>query len=145
MQPNVYACVATPVLSALVMNAIIAIRGWGRSATQKCALLPPGFVIGAVWTVIFGFLGYTWYLVWNDALAHLSIVVLIMFCLIYPVVTRIADSDRFDHILNLTSMVLAFVTMLTAQRVEPRTVYTLAAIAVWSTYVNYATILCVDE
>lgn len=133
-------CVATPVLAALASNAIIALKGWGRKATkasqQRMRGLPPGWVIGTVWVLIFGLLGWVWFLVWGSPLAHAAVVALILYCLAYPLATGGLRNGTVAKVLNVLALVFSFTTALVTQRALPKTVWFLTPILAWTAYVN---------
>ena len=131
--------VLTPVVLSGLVNAHIYYTN--RLAPERVAtsseLLPPGYVIGIVWTVIFALLGYAHYRVF-PSLASFVIVAALAFCLAYPYLTMRNDS-RFRHamkFLNTLSLIVA--ALVVAATVAKDTVAFVACLPLlaWSSYVN---------
>lgn len=86
---------AAAVLAAIILNGIIAIAGWANyaesgSGSQESSL-PPDWVVGAVWVVLFALMGASrWFVIRSAAQARsLSFAVFgfMAWCLAYPVFT----------------------------------------------------------
>lgn len=73
--------------------------------------IPPGYIIGIIWIIIFGLLGYAHYLLFvkhngRITFSSLSIIFIIIFCLLYPFITGLKVKSGL--LLNLISLILAF-------------------------------------
>ena len=112
------------------------------------SLLPPGWMIGLIWTIIFGFLGYAQYLVMKDnnkwTLGSIAIIVVAVFCLLYPVLIYLGargDPDKYEkyaRLINLLALILAFVLGLLVIRESEGAFLFLLPLIVWASYVNLA-------
>ena len=148
MHPAI-AHIATPVIAALIMNAIIYLKGWTSSQSQsqlitRSPLLPPGPVIGTVWIFIFAALGYAHYLISNtkpaNPLASTAIIAIIIWCLLYPILTSGLKETR-AKLLNTISLILAailctIVAQATATANRTKALYFTLPLLAWSSYVN---------
>ena len=56
-----------PVITAIIMNGIIYMFGINKQDNKSIInpLLPPGYIIGSIWIIIFGLLGYVHYLLYK--------------------------------------------------------------------------------
>jgi tryptophan-rich sensory protein len=129
-----------PVLSAIVVNAIIYLKQWNSSSEEDVSrsnLLPPGWAIGLIWTFIFALLGYLHYTLTRDSffsLASLAVVVLILFCLAYPFMTS-GLQEKNAKVLNTTTLILVAIVMW----IVPHSIqisWPLLPILVWASFVN---------
>lgn len=79
---------ATPVVTAAAMNGLIFAKGWSKIARERLRenkFLPPGPVIGMIWTGQFALMGYVHYLLRRASNpASWLIVGLFGWCLAYP-------------------------------------------------------------
>jgi len=129
--------VLVPVLLAVAMNGVIWRMGWGsrgETGMMKSEYLPPGWVIGGVWMVLFGFLGWTHWLVRKDWKARTALQILIAYCLMYPVLTG-GLRERLGRLFNVVALILSYVaTMFVVMgRHDLRWMLPLLA---WVSYVN---------
>ncbi len=136
--------VLTPVVLSGLVNAHIYISNKGntqdvvrKQQQQQSDLLPPGYVIGIVWTIIFALLGYAHYRVF-PSLASFVIVAALAYCLTYPYLTMFR-SARFRHaakFLNTLSLIIA--ALVVAATVAKDTVAFVACLPLlaWASYVN---------
>lgn len=126
-------------------------------------LLPPGWAIGAIWVIIFGFLGYSMYLLikhnkeeseflYGDegsgfSVASIAIIVVAVFCLLYPVFIYIGargdpiKSERYAKIVNFIALILAFVLGLLVIREDESAFWFVLPLIVWASYVNFVSSL----
>ena len=107
--------VAAPVVSAGVLNAIIfGLKLDISGGAPKNPYLPPGYVVGAIWVVLFGLLGYAHYRFSHTAkptpLASPAIAATILFCLAYPILTSALRDPRVSRALNTATLVIACAT-----------------------------------
>lgn len=90
------ACVGSVIVVTLGLNGLIGIMGWRNTAAQDyqsvALALPPGGVIGAVWTLLFVGLGTAFWLLASAPSAQTrrksgEVLVFMAFCLAYPFLT----------------------------------------------------------
>lgn len=130
--------VVVPVVAALVLNGIIFSLKWNDANNTKTnTYLPPGYIIGIIWVIILGVLGALHYRV-KGTVASYFVAGLITFCLSYPFMTAGLQSGTWASILNLITLVLAFVTCIVIPKPE---IGYMIPILIWSGYVNLAQLL----
>ena len=68
------------VLAAVIVNTFSYAYGWSKTGSQndrwniyQNKLVPPGFAIGFFWIAIFGFLGYSFYLLVRENDGNLTV------------------------------------------------------------------------
>lgn len=128
--------VLTPIIAAVVMNAIIYAKKW-NGTTERSPLLPPGWVIGLIWMILFGTLGYVAYIHRTNAVASIAIATLFVYCLLYPVYTNKFKDPYSSKLANLLTLILAFVTtLIIALFGERHTVGYILPLITWASYVN---------
>lgn len=100
---------AVPVAAALLVNSVIYLQGWQRrTKTPGRSLLPPGPVVAVVWLVLLGALGAAWGLVKKGDVPRTALMVLVMYCLLYPFIT---SGLRQAPVANLTALLIACTTL----------------------------------
>ena len=146
---NMYTHILTPIILATIINIIIYSVGWNmdKKNKEKYKLLPPGYVIAIVWTIILGLLGYLHYLIWNlnnqkFSLASISIILFILFCLAYPFLTNGMNINK-GLLLNLITLVLAFILAIIVLYETNNIFYLiyLIPLIIWAFYVNLVFVL----
>ena len=134
---------------AFTMNAVVYGLGWNRESRNRVyskqekeamRLLPPGYVIGGVWMVLFGLFGYIHYLLYvvqhKISTACVVVELLVLFCLLYPVLTSLQDSSLM-RVLNLLSLVFGFMVGLVVITVSVDAFWYLVPYLLWTFYVCY--------
>jgi tryptophan-rich sensory protein len=116
--------------------------------------LPPGFMIGIVWIVIFGCLGYSAYLsykgdpelLYNEeyprkwSQAVILTIVVAAYCLLYPFLTIVVD-EKYYQLLNFIALIMAYALgIVVIQEYVAAFWYVLPLIA-WTTYVCFADVM----
>lgn len=94
-----------PILLAIIINFIMNRQKLYIKDYEPNKYLPPGYIIGIVWTIILGFLGYAHYLKHNS-LTSVYIIVIIIYCLSYPFLTY-KRSEEEAQVFNLIAVILA--------------------------------------
>jgi benzodiazapine receptor len=124
-----------PVCFAIAMNGII-YTFFKRKTTTR--LLPPGYIIGIIWTIIFALLGYAHYLLYtlkNEMnYGSISIVFFILFSLTYPLINAI--DEKHGYFLNLISLILSFIVSLTVMSYSIDIFLFMVPLLVWVSIVN---------
>jgi tryptophan-rich sensory protein len=143
---NPYYHVAIPIVLAVAMNAWIYSIGLNKYSDREKPnpLIPPGYIIATIWTVLFGLMGYTHYLLGNPySLASMSIVVLITFSILYPVFTGLRKKSGL--LLNLVALILSFTSAILVYKESVYAFYWLIPLLAWTIYVNAAFVIeCSD-
>jgi tryptophan-rich sensory protein len=137
MNSNPLYHVSIPILLAVTMNGWIYSVGLNKYSKneRQSPLIPPGYVIAVIWTVLFGLMGYTHYLLGNaNSRASWSLVGLIGFCLLYPIITGLRVKSGL--LMNLVSLVLSFVVALLVIKESVYAFYWLIPLLAWTIYVN---------
>jgi len=134
------------VVAALVVNGFVYYYGWAKTGSSPVwklyqnRLTPPGFIIAFLWVAIFGFLGYAHYLLiknndGNITVGSMAIIVLGVFCLLYPVFTW-RDRERNANVVNYLAVILVFVTSVIVINEYTTAFYYLLPIIIWSMYIG---------
>ena len=132
----VYYHVLIPVFSAIAMNVIIYALGWNKNMKRDDDL-PPGYIIGTIWTVIFALLGYVHYRLYTlknkTNYGSASVVLFILFSLAYPALKN-------GYFLNFISLVLSFALSLIVMMYSRHIFLFMIPLLVWVSFVNLAMI-----
>lgn len=109
-----YKFILVPIIFAILVNMAIYRFRLNKNVTEQKSKysFKYGGVIGIIWMIIFGFIGYAYYLLYKQSnkyftTATISIILFFIFSLSYPIVT-----NRFTQlvdILNMISLFLAFI------------------------------------
>lgn len=134
---NPYVHVVTPVLAAMLMNAFIYSSGF-KYKNMNVKGLPPGYVIGIVWMILFGMLGYAHYILYRQrnrlSRGCMALEALFVFSLMYPILTGLQVNA--GKVLNLLSLVFGFVTGGFVMTESLKAAYYVVPYLVWTFYVN---------
>jgi tryptophan-rich sensory protein len=128
----------TPVILAIILNLIIYSFKWNKNEPNP--YLPPGYVIGIVWIIIFGLLGYAYYLILNErnkiTLGSISIILMILFCLLYPFLTGGFNNKYISRLLNMLTLIFSIIVGFIIFS-ESKYIYLyIIPLILWSLYVN---------
>jgi len=131
-----------PVILAIVLNSFIFIFGWNaKSKNNKVnPLLPPGYIVGSIWIIIFGLLGYVHYEIFKlhdnrITFTSLYIIFFIIFSLAYPFLT-LGFKEKIGLLLNLITLILSFIIALIIIVQSKYIFLFLIPLLLWTTYVN---------
>ncbi len=106
-----YKFILAPILLAIFVNIIIFVFGINNSSKNiNNKFSKYGYIIGIIWTIIFGFIGYTYYLLYKESNKYftpgtITIILYIIFALSYPFIT--ARFIKLTGILNIISLLFA--------------------------------------
>jgi tryptophan-rich sensory protein len=129
--------VLIPVFCAVAMNVYIYKYRLNKRASEN-KYLPPGFIIGVIWTIIFALLGYVHYRLYKldnrINFGSMSIVVFICFSLFYPVVNAI--NEKHGYFMNLISLILSFVLGVVVLDYSRNVFLYLIPLLTWVSFVN---------
>jgi tryptophan-rich sensory protein len=124
--------VATPVVIAMAMNGLIYMKGWGGG--YKNPMLPPGYIIGSIWIVILGLLGYAHYLTFPSA-ASVAIAITILYCLSYPFFTSGLQYNK-SKLYNTLALLVSFSTAILVVVHDKNAFYYMVPLLAWASYVK---------
>lgn len=102
--------------------------------------LPPGYIIGIIWIIIFGLLGYVYYLLFSKShiltVGTISIILMVFFCLLYPFLTRGFHNELVSDILNKLTFLFSIIVGIIVY-IENKTAFIyVIPLILWSFYVN---------
>ena len=122
-----------PVLFAAGVNGF-----YGKSTSKKMSYLPPGYIIGMIWTFLLALLGYVHFLLYRlnnqSNYGSVSVVLFILFSLTYPVIN--AQSEIYGYMMNLVSLILSFTVGIIVMMYSKHTFLYMIPLLVWVSYVN---------
>lgn len=132
-------CILVPIFLALIINLIIYIFGYYKKInTHSNPFIPAGYIVGIIWTLLLGILGYVYYLLYmlnnNINIGNLSIIILILYCLSYPFFIFMNQ----NHILlyNMIGLILSFIVSLTVIFYSKYIFIYMIPLLLWISYVN---------
>ena len=121
--------------AAVAMNGAIALTGWTTAPrVPPNPYIPPGWIVGSVWVVLFALLGWVYGQLKNVAV-RAAVLAFTGFCLAYPVITSVL-SARGVRFLNLLTLVGAFSVTLAVMGASTRLWMACLPLLAWATYVN---------
>jgi len=121
-----------PISLAIIVNLLIYSFGLLPIQPQN-KMIPPGYIVGSIWIVLFGLLGYIHHrLAKYSSYASISIYVFIGYSLSYPFLTRLENTDIY----NKMAWVLAFLSSLLLYYENPALIPYILPLLAWVTYVN---------
>jgi hypothetical protein len=121
-----------PISLAIIANLLIYTLGIVPSQ-PKNKMIPPGYIVGSIWMVLFGLLGYIHHrLAKYSSYASISIYVFIGYSLSYPFFTRLENTDIY----NKMAWVLAFLCSLLLYYENRVLIPYILPLLAWVTYVN---------
>lgn len=121
-----------PISLAIVVNLLIYTFDLVPSQPPN-KMIPPGYIVGSIWTVLFGLLGYIHYRLGNySSYASICIYVFIGYSLLYPFLTRLENTNMYNKI----AWVLASLCSLLIYYENHRLIPYIIPLFAWVTYVN---------
>ena len=99
-----YTHILIPIALTVIVNAVVRP---GSTGYTKNPWIPPGYIVGAVWTLLFGILGYTHYLLYRKGLwqACMAVEFLLLFYILYPFLHHFSfNMNGLDSCLCASSM-----------------------------------------
>lgn len=122
-----------PIILASVINFYIYTMGWNNN-NEKSKWLPPGYIIGIVWIIILGLLGYIHFLMYPSIQSWI-IVFAISYCLAYPFLTS-GLKDTNSKIYNIIALIIAIIVFISVFYKNKLTSLLTIPFLVWTLYVN---------
>jgi tryptophan-rich sensory protein len=134
-----------PIILSFIINIFI-FRKKNKNLikSRKLKYLPPGSVIGTVWIILLGLLGYIYSLIDNKNktmnIQKILLILLTLFCLSYSVLT--ANSTlRFSKNYNYLTLIFVLTVYYSIYSKYPKISYYLIPLLCWVLYVNIITLL----
>jgi tryptophan-rich sensory protein len=130
LDPKLY-YILIPIILAAILNVLIFTKRWNNIQRKY---LPPGWVIGVIWTIILGILGYLLFISKQHKVTYFAIAGLILFILAYPFLTNkfVENTKLLDTITLILSVLVA--TLLFFQK--GMVLYMLPLLA-WVVFIKY--------
>jgi hypothetical protein len=121
---------------AILINMMIYYKQIVNYKPQTSKYLPPGYIIGSIWVLLFGLLGYILYRLHHyTSFASISIYIFILFSVLYPFITKLSPSSLSD-MFNKIALVLAYMVGYLVYSENPGLTIYLLPLFCWITYVN---------
>ena len=130
-----------PIILIIILNLIRYLFGINiqiEKSKKPNKLFPPGYIIGIIWLIIFGLLGYAHYLIYmlknGFSFASLSIVFMLLFSISYPFLIRLGF--KIGLIINLITLILSFILGIIII-IESKYIFLyIIPLLLWASYVN---------
>ena len=135
----------TPIILSFIINIFI-FRTKNKSLikSRKLKYLPPGGIIGIVWIILLGLLGYIYSLIDNKNksmnIQKILLILLTIFCLSYSVLTA-NSTIRFSKNYNYLTLLFVLIVYYSIYTKYHEISYYLIPLLCWVLYVNIITFL----
>ena len=121
---------------AIAINMMIYNKQIVNYNPQTSKYLPPGYIVGSIWVLLFGILGYILYRLHNySSSASISIYVFILFSVLYPFITKLSPGSLSDIFNKIAFLLACSVCYLVYSENSGLAIYLLPLFS-WITYVN---------
>jgi tryptophan-rich sensory protein len=133
--------ILVPVILAILMNGYI----YSNKLYNKIVnpYIPPGYIVGIIWIIIFGLLGYVHYKLYklnnSSTRASLFTIFVIIFSLSYPLITNLKFKSGI--LLDLFTLIFAFILGLLVLDESKEIFIYIIPLIVWAIYVNIADVI----
>lgn len=135
-----------PIILSFIINIFIFRKNTNYliKPKKKLKYLPPGSVIGTVWIILLGLLGYVYALLENNNKSmntqKILIILLTIFCLSYSILTA-KSTLRFSKNYNYLTLIFVITVYYSIYTKYPKISYYLIPLLCWVLYVNIITLL----
>jgi len=130
-----------PIFIACIVNLYIFKKGEYKEYNIKNKYLPEGYIIGIIWTIILGLLGYVHYLTHNSIIS-IIIIIVIIYCSLYPLLTsKLNNKESIKY--NLLGLLLAFLLfiLIILKYKKDKMIYVyILPLLIWNIYICIVTI-----
>jgi hypothetical protein len=132
-------CIGIPIILALILNLIIYIFKLNKNEEKD---INP-YIIGTIWTVLFGILGYVYYLLYelnkSINIGSISIIILLLYSLSYPFLIYINKDNILLY--NMICLILSFIVSLIVLSYSKYIFIYLIPLLLWINYINIVFII----
>ena len=137
-----------PILLGLIMNGIIFTFKLNKNLKiSEKSILPSGYIVGSVWIVILGLLGYVHYLLYNKyegiTVSSLLVLLFILYCILYPIIVNY--NPKISLLLNLFSLIFAFILALFIIKESFYIFLFIIPLLIWLSLVNISDVLVCSD
>jgi len=143
-----------PIIIAFLINVTMYNKSSNMISDVDIKYLPPGYIIGVVWIILLGLMGYILYLlIYEFKLKSLRnslfnnfnypiflIIFLIIFCIMYPYLTSLFN-DRFMKNYNYLTLFLVLYIFHEINKISFKISKYLIPLILWIGYVNIVTFI----
>jgi len=131
-----YVHVLVPILIAACINANINVKMNYRVSNNR--FLPPGYVIGIIWIVLFGLLGYINYILYKEQklVGYFLIILLLFLYISYPYITRKYSNKKYMDFMNRLSLIITIFISIYIFKISKKAFYFMIPVLLWLMYVN---------
>jgi tryptophan-rich sensory protein len=139
---SVYVHVLAPVLAAGLVNALTFSRKLAITKYRN-PLIPPGPIVGLVWLILLGLLGYVHFKLYTQtgvSEATVTIVFFILYCLAYPTLISLSTNPNVMIFLNVVALGFALLVTVRVFAEDSSLVPYLLPLLTWTSYVNIVTV-----
>jgi tryptophan-rich sensory protein len=127
-----------PIILGIIMNAIIYIFKLNKKEESTIKWIPPGYIIGIIWIILLGLLGYIHYLLYdltkNINIAMVFVLILITYCISYPLITQLKENKLIFY--NMIGLILSYLTGFIIIFYSKYIFLFLVPLLLWITYIN---------
>ena len=128
--------ILVPVCFALILNGIIYTKQWSQQSNKSLdhiQYIPSGYIVGTIWVVLFGLLGYTHYLLYPNPSVFI-IYITFVYCLSYPILTRLLynKAPLYNTVALLIIITAAFIVL----HQNKKAFVFMIPLMMWVSYVN---------
>ena len=134
-----------PIILSFIINIFI-FRKKNKNLIKSRDLkyLPPGAIIGSVWIILLGLLGYIYSLIDNKNKSmntqKILLILLTIFCLSYSILTA-NSTKRFSKNYNYLTLFFVLILYYSIYTKYPKISHYLIPLLCWVLYVNIITLL----
>lgn len=123
----------------IAVNGFLFGIGWARASGRQMPMIPPGWAVGMIWTVLLGLMGAArWAYVrgsgdtgWRSWTPYM----LGALCIAYPFYTSGLQRNDAAFWGTVVTLLVAVLVMFTLRRAGPRAPWLLVPTAIWGGYV----------
>jgi tryptophan-rich sensory protein len=132
-----YVHILIPLLLVFLVNKNMRIKHYISNNSS----LPPGYIIGIVWFLLFGLLGYANFILYKQKkwLAYSAIWLLLLFYISYPYLTNGFRDMKISKILNVSSLMVTIIVSIYIFKISTKAFYLMVPVLLWLFYVNLRT------